>query len=86
MGWRVTLKKPSGKYAGVLSLKYGYLDFEKNNSTHKLLKLADLQYGILRRDTMKRKAIELFSTSGKSWTFTFQSQPEREDFEKQLKH
>lgn len=73
MGWKVTLKKPSGKYGGLLSLKYGYIDFEKSNQTHKLLRLADIHYGILRRDVMKRKAIELFSYSGKSWTFTFQS-------------
>lgn len=80
------MKKPSGKYEGLLSLKYGHLDFEKNCNTHKLIKLADLQYGILRRDSMRRKAIEVFSTSGKSWTFIFQTQAEREDFEKQLKH
>ena len=30
--------------------------------------------------------MELYSNSGKSWTFCFHSTLEREDFEKQLRH
>lgn len=84
--WRVIQKKAKGKYDGVISLHDRYLEFQWGNHDFSLLLIEDIEYAIIRRHEMQRKAIEIFSRDGKSYKYCFNSPYELSKFCRRLQH